>query len=405
MSDPTPPARDVIAATPVPAYEDFTPDLLAAFPLTELADALRARIDAIVLRWSATVRDCIPAANRLPFDQLTDNVPNILPALADALGSTDPAVRRQLLVRSPLQGITRFQQHYDPRDLMFEDRLLRANVTRAVTDALGRPMTCVEQLALNMGLDLMSQQAVAAYVEHQSAQLRAAAEAELRYLSFLSHDLNNNLSSVTMWLQVLKTQLKPRADLAEQVASIDSIQDGILLTIGGMGRLLQAERLRHGGRQAEPRPVDLRSLITNQTRVVAPAAEKRRVRFVVDVPGDVIVRTDPDLVTLVLQNLIGNAAKFAAPGTVTVRVQRLAAAAPASRGRWAIAVADAGPGIAADQVTRIFQAFQRGTMEGEAGVGLGLAIASRAANLLGGSLDVESDVGAGSTFTLTLPPD
>jgi signal transduction histidine kinase len=74
------------------------------------------------------------------------------------------------------------------------------------------------------------------------------------------------------------------------------------------------------------------------------------------------------------------------------------------RVQWAIAVIDEGPGIPSDQVERIFIAFQRGTMQGEAGVGLGLAIASRAAALLGGTLTVDSAPGRGSTFTLALPP-
>ena len=72
--------------------------------------------------------------------------------------------------------------------------------------------------------------------------------------------------------------------------------------------------------------------------------------------------------------------------------------------QWSIRVTDDGPGIASDQVDRIFQAFRRGTMEGTSGVGLGLAISSRSAAMLGGTLTVDSRLGEGSTFTLTLPP-
>lgn len=382
-------------------YEDFTSDLLASFPLTELSVALRAEVDRTVHEWTGEVRENIPAASRLPFDQLADTVPAILRALADAVGSDDPTVRHQLLVRSPSQGITRFQQHYDTRDLMAEDRLLRRQVSRHARRGLRRPMTETETDALHMGLDLMSQQATTAFVEHQAAQLRAAAEAELRYLSFLSHDLSNNLSGVTVWLQVLRSQLQVISDADEHLGTLDSIQQAILTTVGGMGRLLQAERLRHGGKTSEPRRVNLRSLVTNHTRQIVEHANLRGLRLVVDVPEKMSVVSDPELLALVLQNLIGNAAKFASPGTVTVRAQQ--DVADGGHRNLVLTVVDQGPGIPTDQCERIFQAFQRGTMQGQSGVGLGLAIASRAASLLGGRLTVESKIGVGSTFTLTLP--
>lgn len=291
---------------------------------------------------------------------------------------------------------------------MFEDRILRRVLATHVDQQLGRRMTLVEQAALGMGLDLMGQQAVVAFIEHQDAQLRASAEAELRYLSFLSHDLSNNLTGVTVWLQLLRTQLLANPEMAEQVESIDTIQQTILTTVGGMGRLLQAERLRHGGRAATPKRVDLRSLITNQTRQFAEQARLRGLSIAVDVPPDAVLMSDPELISLVLQNLIGNAAKFASPGTLRIRVTRAdpVAAADVADGRvqWSVSVADQGPGIPPEHVGRIFHAFQRGTMQGETGVGLGLAIASRAAALLGGTLSVDSTVGVGSTFTLTLPP-
>lgn len=85
-----------------------------------------------------------------------------LAALADAFGSADPAVRRELLVRSPSQGITRFQQHYSAADVMTEDRLLRSRVYVQVEQALGRRTTLGEQRSLSMGLDLMIQQAMLA---------------------------------------------------------------------------------------------------------------------------------------------------------------------------------------------------------------------------------------------------
>ena len=73
-------------------------------------------------------------------------------------------------------------------------------------------------------------------------------------------------------------------------------------------------------------------------------------------------------------------------------------------GGWVLSVSDEGPGIAPEHLRNIFEAFRRGEMHGQSGVGLGLAIASRAAKLLGAELTVESKLGVGSTFRLAFPP-
>lgn len=383
-----------------PSALDLAADFFELSPYAELADALQARVESIVLTWTDQIRVHVPAARGLPFGELKDNCPVILSKMSDALRMVDPQARRELMERSPLQGITRFQQHYDIRELMTEDRLLRRVVIEQVQETLARLMTAAEQVALNVGLDAMLQQAVVAFVEHQGEQLRSAAESELKYLSFLSHDLNNNLSNVTVWLQVLKTQLAKTPQFAEEMTTLDTAQEAILTTIGGMGRLLQAERLRKGSAKPKVTPVNLRTLIANETRQVVKQAARKGLAITVDVPREAEVESDPELITLVLQNLIGNAVKYSTEGSVRIRALRQPGK---ETERWAICVSDEGPGISAEHLQRIFDAFQRGDMHGTVGVGLGLAIASQAARLLGAELTVESAIGAGSAFTLVLP--
>ncbi|MDB5296901.1 MAG: histidine kinase, partial [Phycisphaerales bacterium] len=119
--------------------------------------------------------------------------------------------------RSPEQGVYRFQIHYDVGDLATEDRLLRRLVNEHAADALGRRMDAEEEAALDWAIDLMAQQAMIAFVGHQNDRLRAAAEAELQYLSFLSHDLSGNLGSVTLWLQILRRRLAGSPQFAPEV--------------------------------------------------------------------------------------------------------------------------------------------------------------------------------------------
>jgi signal transduction histidine kinase len=378
---------------------DPTAGPLAKRPYPELAEALRGSIAPILDAWEAQLRAHVPRAVNMTFEQLRDSVPEILERMADAFASGRIEEIRKLMDRSPSQGIQRFQLHYDTWDLATEDRMLRLIIVDQVGKYLGRRLTLDEDAALHWAIDLMAQQAMVHFVNHQNAKLRIAAEAELQYLSFLSHDLNGNLGNITLWLQVLKSQLANHSQFAEQMASVDTAQQAILDTMGGMGRLLQAERLRHSktGQQGTT-SIDLHTLVQD---VVAPfirQGQQKGVAVIVELPPQTATTVEGDLIRLVLQNLLGNAVKYSKKGTV-----RLAARVDHAAKCWTLSVSDEGPGIGPDHVERIFEAFQRGEMHGQAGVGLGLAIASRAAKLLEAELTVESHLGQGTTFRFHLP--
>jgi signal transduction histidine kinase len=373
---------------------------LAERPFPELAEALRSRIKPLLQEWEKLVRQHVPPASKITFDGVLDGLPDILRAMADALASGDAAEVKRLMQRSPEQGIHRFQIHHDVGDLATEDRILRWLIVESVADALGRAMIAEEAAALNWAIDLMSQQAMIAFVTHQDARLRAAAESEVQYLSFLSHDLSGSLGNVTLWLQILRRKLGTSPQFAEEVSALDTAQQAILDTMGGMGRLLQAERLRHLQPVPKVGPVGLRDLSRAVAGEFAKQAEQKGVTLVVEAPSEAVVNTEAELVRLVLQNLIANAVKYSSWGTIRVTAEQQQ---DGRQGAWALSVSDEGPGIAPEHVTRIFEAFRRGEMHGQSGVGLGLAIASRAARLLGAELTVESELGKGSRFSLVFP--
>jgi signal transduction histidine kinase len=166
-----------------------------------------------------------------------------------------------------------------------------------------------------------------------------------------------------------------------------------------MERLLQSERLRKAGKKPEIDSVNIRTLLRGEARRFEKQAEAKGLKLVVDVPLTLEARSDPELITLVLQNFIGNAIKYSNKGTVWIRAK-----CEDGSSRCTISVTDEGPGIAHEHLGRIFEAFKRGEGHGQIGVGLGLAIASQAAKLLGAEIRVESTIGVGSTFTLILPP-
>lgn len=370
-------------------------------PFPELAQALRARTQQIIQAWFDQVRRAIPAVHGFSDKELQDNLPNILRGLADLLSAANG--RGENLVReSPEQGVKRFQQRYDVRDLMHEDRLLRAVIFQQVEAQLGRRTTLDEQIALDLGIDLMLQQSVAAYVDQLSQRIRAGAESELKYLSFLSHDLNNHLAGVTLFLQVLRQRLAEFPEFTGDVLTLDHIQESILNTIGGMGRLLQNERLRRAGGVGKITPVHLHRLASNVAQPLLRQAEHKGLRVAVDIPPDAVVPSDGELITLALQNLIGNAIKYSSKGVVGISGKQ-DGDGNGNGNRWVLTVSDEGPGIAQEHLGHIFEAFKRGDAHGQQGVGLGLAIAAQAAKLLGAELTVESALGIGSKFRMTLP--
>jgi CheY-like chemotaxis protein/anti-sigma regulatory factor (Ser/Thr protein kinase) len=130
-----------------------------------------------------------------------------------------------------------------------------------------------------------------------------------------------------------------------------------------------------------------------------PVAEAKGVPLVLRVAEDLPARVeaDPDRLRQLLLNLVGNAVKFTSAGSVTVTLET----APAG---VRLSVADTGPGIDPADVERLFRPFEQGAAgERHGGTGLGLALCRRLVDLMDGTLEVDSELGAGSTFTATLP--
>src|SRR5687768_10443126 len=111
-------------------------DLLKYQPFPELAAALRSQSEVIINTWVEQVRLAMPKLQSLRFDELQDSQPAILARMADALASASAEDAERLAEQSPSQGITRFRQRYDVRELVLEDRLLRRIIIEHVQGAM-----------------------------------------------------------------------------------------------------------------------------------------------------------------------------------------------------------------------------------------------------------------------------
>lgn len=371
-------------------------DLLSFQAMPQAAAALRARAERIVELWNDAVKTQLPDADPLTTKQVRNSIPMVLEKIAQALESDQPNATTVLAEVGTAHGVARFQQNYRIEELITEYRLLRRIVFDQMSEASGGNLSAAETMAINMAIDLALQRGVTTFVEYLTEQLRSAAAAESKYLSFLSHDLRNHLNGVTLMLEVLGQRLGSEPQFQEDAQDVMRLQRSVSETIEGMNRLLQAERLRRHDVAVQLGPVDLAALADELLTQFARTTTKP-IRLENAVPPDAAAHSNRELVTIVLQNLLGNAIKFSDRGTVRLEVR------PHALG-WLVAVSDEGPGIAPEQVATLFDAFRRGETHGQPGVGLGLNIASHAARMLGTELAVESTVGRGSTFSFTLPP-
>jgi signal transduction histidine kinase len=257
---------------------------LTHHPFPAVADALRSEADRITHAWDAAVREAMPQMRHLTFDELKDSTPAILLAIADAMASDDPEGIGELIHRAPYQGLSRLELNFDVIEVMQEDRLLRAIIVEHVEEGLFRPMFMPEAAALHAAIDLMLQKSVIALVDKQKAQLRDAAETELKYLSFLSHDLKNTLGTVTLWLGMLGEDLKQTGGFAGAVESVEQAQKSIDATVTGMRRMLDHERMRKSGTGAKVSSVNLHALAAVALRQFVPEADKKGLTLIIDVP-------------------------------------------------------------------------------------------------------------------------
>ena len=217
-----------------------------------------------------------------------------------------------------------------------------------------------------------------------------------RDLSFamMNHELRNALTGVYGWAERLVRRKSPETAARAAREVYESAERTIIL----LNNFLDLTRLDAGKVRPVWRDVDVPVAIEHALSGIRPAADAKRVRLEVQgADRESTLRTDPMRLEQILVNLLSNAVRHGPEGeAVVVRV-----GAVDSEVRFA--VSDHGPGIPPDLQTRIFEPYERFDPHSGVGTGLGLPVSRRLAEVLGGRLTVESAVGQGATFTLSLP--
>jgi two-component system, sensor histidine kinase and response regulator len=229
---------------------------------------------------------------------------------------------------------------------------------------------------------------------------QAANHAKGLFLDMMSHELRTPLQAVLGYSEFL---LEGSEGLltAEQREDIGYIHQAGGRMIALINQMLDLSRMEAGRLELATEPVDLVQVIEHVRQDVAPQAAAKSLSLQIDLPASLpLVMGDAERLRQILLNLVGNAVKFTDEGCVRV------AAAPTSTGGVDIVVRDTGIGIPPDALPFIFDEFRQvdsGLTRRHGGAGLGLAIARKLTEQMGGSIRVNSEVNVGSTITLHLP--
>jgi len=232
----------------------------------------------------------------------------------------------------------------------------------------------------------------------EAAQARDRAEdanrAKSRFLAAASHDLRQPLHALSLYSAVLKLRATDpnTGDIAEQISKASSALTALV------DSLLDISKLDAGAIHPEVQAFDLRKFIERIGADFRPLAEQKGLAFEVE-PADAEVLSDPVLLERVLRNLLDNAVKYTRDGKVRLLTR-------VSGDQVQLAVQDSGIGIAPQERERVFEEFyQIGNPERDRskGLGLGLAIVRRLAQLLELKVEVQSAPGRGTTFSVALP--
>ncbi|GJG85437.1 hypothetical protein tb265_06180 [Gemmatimonadetes bacterium T265] len=249
--------------------------------------------------------------------------------------------------------------------------------------------------------------------EQQAVAVRARAEAEAanaakaQFLATMSHELRTPLNAITGYVELITLGIRGPTT-PEQQADLARVRRSSQHLLGLVGDILNFARLEAGQAEVRREVVDVGAALADAEALVAPQAAAGGLALRVGTPpagAPVRATGDAEKLRQILLNLLTNAVKFTdAGGTVEVAadVDDRAAGGPVR-----VVVRDTGRGIPAEQIDRVFEPFvqvdRQLTRPAEQGVGLGLAISRGLARAMGGDLTVESCVGEGSRFTLTLP--
>lgn len=381
------------------------------------------RTEAIMEQWLEAVRKDrqVESTVDLSDTALGNSLPKLLKSLAAVLAHSQEDVFERIREVSLEHGNLRASQGYDPAEIMKEYNHLRRIILLVLEPHCleGSPQEIIQTFhEVDTVLDEAIAQCYKGYVEERvqelekiqsqltltNQELTRLFEANRDHLSYMAHELKTPLTSVIgyadLLLRLQKQNLNAESD-SLNIRSIERVLQGGRHLLHIVNDALELSRYEANQIKLNLEWIDVCSVISTVYETVEPLAQAKGLELKIDgncAPDRVL--TDSFRLQQILTNLLSNAIRYTEEGLIQVSCQTR------SDDTWSFCVTDTGIGIAPEDQKHIFepysQAFKPGRQKQE-GIGLGLAIVSRVIKTLQGDIQLASEVGVGSTFTVILP--
>jgi signal transduction histidine kinase/CheY-like chemotaxis protein len=228
-----------------------------------------------------------------------------------------------------------------------------------------------------------------------------ASRAKSVFLANMSHELRTPLNAILLYSELLLDEVAERG-LMDFHADLQKIRVSGRHLLSLIDDILDLSKIEAGRMTVFLEEIDLANLFKDVSTTIQPLMDRNGNRFILqECPGVRSIRSDLKKLSQILYNLLNNASKFTQQGTIILAVEQ-----EEDPAFLTLAVRDTGIGMSAEDVGRLFKEFTQvdeSTTRRYSGTGLGLALCRRFAELLGGSIRVESEVGKGSVFLVRLP--
>lgn len=252
-------------------------------------------------------------------------------------------------------------------------------------------------------VDLLARLRAALRLKDREDKLKKMIQLKDQFVSIVSHDVRSSLSAIMLYSQVFMEKAELRENLSEkQMKLLSNMFDETGRLTDYLNKLLNLAYIESGKLELERDNVELAQIVGESIKVYFTRAKEKRLKLETDIPDDIIVDVDRTLFIQVINNLISNAIKFTPSGG------RITLSAQQEEESIVLKISDSGVGMTREELNSLFSEFKkhysRGT-EGETGTGLGLSICRKIVTAHGFRIDVQSQKGMGTEFSIVIPEE
>ncbi|WP_010270606.1 ATP-binding protein [Paenibacillus senegalensis] len=369
-----------------------------------LGQAAPACIVIVPVIYEGAVEAVIELAGLAPFTELQMNLLHeVLAPLGITIDNLHGRMEVERLLRESQVMTEELQTQAEELQSQSEELQMQTEEMKITNEQLEEQNQLAEQKTMEL-------EKMKAELEKHAQQLQQSSRYKSEFLANMSHELRTPLNSMLILSQMLFENRKGHLSAEEQEYArvIHSAGNDLLNLIND---ILDLSKIESGKVELFVSEVSLQALLESVDRTFSQLALNKQIRFNVQYDPNLqpMIATDEQRLTQIINNLLSNAFKFTESGSVTLSARTVGTkniGGKVQEGVVAFSVTDTGIGIPADKQQLIFEAFQQAdgaTSRKYGGTGLGLSICRQFAELMGGTIELQSEEGKGSTFTLYIP--